>query len=191
MQPRGTDEDCDDDFARLGPTLAAVAQLRIDATAIAATQHNRHDDVQQRFKAAGLCVRLRSLYGVAYRNRKVWGAFPGELIDLRRFIAAPFARGVETSIGTLERGVTEKMESAARQDADERLYGRSETTHAGWAAIWSLDPQTAKQWRTEKDSKFRNLVARILRAERKAPGSRQRRSNPKARPRAVSIRLHS
>ncbi len=185
------DEDCDDTFARLGEALAAIALLRTDATSIAAMHRGCHETVQHLFKTAGIWARLRALYSVAYKNRKVWGAFPGELRDLRRFIAAPFARGVETSIESLDRVLLEKMTIAALQDADERLYGRTETTHFGWAKIWSLDEHTARQWRTEKDSPFRNLVAQMLRAERLRPESNRRRSNPRARPRAVSIRLQT
>lgn len=184
-----SDEDCDDTFARLGETLAAVALLRLDATSIAGMGGGRHDTVQHLFKTAGIWARLRALYGVAHRNRRVWGAFPGELKDLRRFIAAPFARDIETSIESQGRVLLEKMTIAARQDVDERLYGRSQTTHAGWAKIWSLDEHTARQWRTHKGSHFRNLVAQLLRAERLRPESGRRRSNPRARPRAVSIRL--
>lgn len=185
------DEDCDDRFARLGETLVAVALLRSDATSIAATQRGRHETVQHLFKTAGIWARLRALYGVAFKNRKAWGAFPGELMDLRRFIGAPFAPGLETSIESQGRILLENMTIAALQDADERLYGRTETTHAGWGKIWSLDEHTARQWRTEKDSQFRNLVAQILRAERLRPESGRRRSNPRARPRAVSIRLQT
>lgn len=165
ISPQWTDADCDDHFARLGPTLAAVAQLRIDATAAAATQRGHAREVEHLFETSGICARLWSLYAVAYKNRKVWGAFPPELLDLRRFMSAPFARGFETSVETLERILLEKMTTAARQDADERIYGRSQATHAGWADIWSLDVHTAKQWRTEKHSPFRNLVARMMRAE--------------------------
>lgn len=185
------DQDCDDRFARLGETLAAIAVLRTDATQIAATQGGRHETVQHLFRSTGIWARLRVLYGVAYRHRKVWGAFPGELMDLRRFITAPFARDLETSIESLDRALLEKMTVAARQDADERLYGRSQTTHVGWAKIWNLDEHTARQWRTDKGSRFRNLVAQLLRAERLRPESRRRRSNPRARPRAASIRLHT
>ena len=185
------DEDCDDTFARLGEALAAIALLRTDATSIAAMHRGCHETVQHLFKTAGIWARLRALYSVAYKNRKVWGAFPGELRDLRRFIAAPFARGVETSIESLDRILLEKMTIAALQDADERLYGRTETTHVGGAKIWSLDEHTARQWRTEKDSPFRNFVAQMLRAERLRPESNRRRANPRARPRAVSIRLES
>lgn len=185
------DDDCDDRFARLGQMLAAIAVLRTDATEIAATQRGRHDTVQNLFRAGGIWARLRTLYGVAYKNRKVWGAFPGELMDLRRFIAAPFAPGTETSIESLDHILLEKMMIAARQDADERLYGRSQTTHVGWAKIWNLDEHTARQWRTDKGSHFRTLVAQMLRSERLRPESARRRSTPRARPRAVSIRLQT
>ena len=182
------EEDSDDNFSHLGETLAAVAALRTDAKLIAETQRgqaqrpfNLHRNVQLLFETGGIWARLRSLYGVAYKNRKVWGAFPRELIDLRRFIVAPFAPGLETSIETLERILLEKMTMAARQDADERLYGRSQATHAGWADIWSLDVHTAKQWRTDKDSQFRNLVARMLRAERRQQTQRRVRAAKQAR----------
>lgn len=177
--PLTFDDDRDDDFQRLGASLAAIARLRTDANLIVQTRRGEKGptpdldrDVQCLFQKNGLWLRLRALYGDAYRNRRVWGAFPGELIDLRRFLQTPFARGLETSIETLERVLFEKMTMAARQDADERIYGRSQATHAGWAEIWSLDVLTARRWRTDKNSKFRNLVAQMLRAERRRQSQR-------------------